>query len=449
MDTSGIECLKQKIRENLDLSGVTMPEEIRISTMTMDAKLDVTFNASNIYNYIRTSEDGIQRIKSIKHTISKNTRKTTDTTNKRRNVVQAKKKRNTPEFLNQVTVFVNVAQKENGKPVSVKIFNNGTLHFTGVNGVASLLEATRKICEECKRERMIVTKTKDKDGNVVKKLERIKFVADGDEDKLSIENLRNFAVNMINCNFTVPFTIDRPKLQVSLASDGYNVTYDANGHSAVNIKYAIQNDESHSKAVKFRNAEDMGKNEERVTIFVFESGSIIIILGNQGFRPINEVYSFIYKYLLENYDTIIKDDDLTDSSIREYLDESECMNNVKIHESSLNSAAYKPKKPDKNGAKAVKSKQTDKYQKPFSREFSKSQRLSNKNSKGRQHHQTKFGDEELIEETNRATYHVEMKNAQSQSIKKNCKKSHHSSESNVDCGRDRSSYNRAQLVLRC
>ena len=65
MDTTEIDLLKRKVRENLDLSGVRIPEEIDISTMTMDAKLDVNFNASNIYNYIRTSKDGIVRIKPI------------------------------------------------------------------------------------------------------------------------------------------------------------------------------------------------------------------------------------------------------------------------------------------------------------------------------------------------------------------------------------------------
>ena len=50
MNTTEIDLLKRKVRENLDLSGVTIPEEIEISTMTMDAKLDVNFNATNAYN---------------------------------------------------------------------------------------------------------------------------------------------------------------------------------------------------------------------------------------------------------------------------------------------------------------------------------------------------------------------------------------------------------------
>jgi hypothetical protein len=345
MNTTEIDLLKKKVRENLDLSGVTIPEEIDISTMTMDAKLDVNFNATNIYKYIRTSKDGIVRIKPITNNKKKKEKKTSQVRKRKNLVVEEKKKKNSEEFLNQVTVYVNVSEKDDAKPVSVKIFRNGTLHFTGVVSIGSLLEATYKICEECKRKRAIVVETRNKDGTITREVRKISFVEnDEDVEKLSINNLYDFAVSMINCNFKVPFRVDRPKLWVSMSSDGYKVTYDSNGHSAVNIKYQILKDESISKGVKVRDVDDLGKNEERVTVFVFESGSIIIILGNQGFRPINEVYSFIYRYLLENYDTIVKDDDLTDSSIREYLEESEFKGMIDVPKGNPNSTAYMPKK---------------------------------------------------------------------------------------------------------
>jgi hypothetical protein len=353
MNTTEIGLLEQKVRENLDLVGVTIPEEIRISTMTMDAKIDVKFNATNIYKYMRTSKDAIVRIKA-------NTKKPKETKNKMQiesrnpktsnskaelaykerlnNGGKEKKKKNSEEFLNQVTVYVNVSQKE--KPVSVKIFECGTLHYTGVVSIASLLEATYKICEECKRSRSMLVETRNPDKSITRKIEKIDFV--DDVDKLNIHNLYDFAVSMINCNFKVPFKVDRPKLLVNMVSDGYNAAFDSNGHSAVNIKYKVKNSESMSRAVRVRDTDDLGKNEARVTIFVFEPGSIIIILGNQGFRPIDEVYTFIYKYLLENFDTIAKNDELTDSSIREYLEESEFRDTVSIFEGNPNSTAYTP-----------------------------------------------------------------------------------------------------------
>ena len=151
MNTSEIDLLKTKVRENLDLSGVTIPEEIDISTMTMDAKLDVKFNATNIYKYIRTSKDAIVRIKPITNNKKKKDNKVSQVRKRKNIVVEEKKKKNSEEFLNQVTVYVNVSEKRDANPVSVKIFRNGTLHFTGVVSIGSLLEATHKICEECKK----------------------------------------------------------------------------------------------------------------------------------------------------------------------------------------------------------------------------------------------------------------------------------------------------------
>jgi ribosomal protein L15 len=104
---------------------------------------------------------------------------------------------------------------------------------------------------------------------------------------------------MINCIFRVPFNIDRPVLQALLKTDGYNASYDSNGHAGVKIKYV-----------------STGK---KITIFVFESGSIIIILGKQGFYRINEIHAFIYKYLLVNYENIVKDRDIAKKIISQYI----------------------------------------------------------------------------------------------------------------------------------
>ena len=103
---------------------------------------------------------------------------------------------------------------------------------------------------------------------------------------------------MINCIFKVPFTIDRPKLHILLKNDNYTAVYDSNGHAAVKIKLM---------------------DKKKITIFIFESGSIIIILGNQGFDKICYVHNFIYRYLLENYEYIVKNDTLITESIINFM----------------------------------------------------------------------------------------------------------------------------------
>ncbi len=162
-------------------------------------------------------------------------------------------------------------------PISVKIFRNGTLHFTGCQHIHDMLEVAHKICYECSKTRAIITKKGT--------LKEIHFT--DDPSQLSIDKINFCKIDMINSNFTVPFKINRPKLYEHLKNDNYNAFYDSNKHAGVNITY-----------------------KRGVTIFVFESGSIIIIVGNSGFEQIITGYNFIYKYLLEHYETIVKDDNI-------------------------------------------------------------------------------------------------------------------------------------------
>lgn len=333
VDMDKVNILRQKIRETLELGNVNIPDDIKISTMTLEGKFNTTFYPWHIFKYIKKSKDGIinvvksntkkkkknkdddfdvdeyGNIKEKNHEKEQETKQEKEqkakvnpkpenkpginrkTIKSRINSKKSKKgkqskNRQSDMFLNQVTVCISVSNKD--KPVSVKIFNNGTVHFTGCVTIDNLLEATYKLCNECRRDIAILENNKIKD---------IKFVED--PDVLRVENLFDNKVDMINCIFVAPFKIDRPKLQVLMKADGYNAAYDSNGHAGVKIKYA-----------------STGK---KITIFVFESGSIIIILGKQGFSRINEIYTFIYKYLLENYESIVKEDDITTSVILDFL----------------------------------------------------------------------------------------------------------------------------------
>lgn len=276
LNTIEINELRRRIVDTLELNNVDIPEDIKISTMTLEAKLNTRFYPWNIYKYIKKSENGIVKIVKENRNKNKKTRKTKN------------KNKQSDVFLNQVTISIQVSGKV--RPVSVKIFNSGTMHFTGCICVDNMLEAVYKLCVECRKCRAVVTKSG--------KIKEIEFAEDINE--LTIEKLFGFKVDMINCIFKVPFKIDRPKLQVLMKADGHNAIYDSNGHAGVKIRYVSAN--------------------KKITIFVFESGSIIIILGNQGFGKINDVYMFVYKYLLTNYESIVKNDDLTNSSILKYLE---------------------------------------------------------------------------------------------------------------------------------
>lgn len=274
--------LHNKIKNTLNLNKVDIPKDIQISTMTLEAKLNTRFYPWHIYKYIKKSDNCIVKVVKENRNKIKKERKTNN------------KNRQSDVFLNQVTVSIKVSTKEN--PISVKIFNSGTMHFTGCISVDNLLEAVYKLCVECRKCRGIITKDR--------KIKVIKFAEN--TDNLKLENLYDFKVDMINCIFKVPFMIDRPKLHVLLKNDKYTSVYDSNRHAAVKIKLVRDN--------------------KKITIFIFESGSIIIILGNQGFSKINELYRFIYVYLLENYMSIIKNDELIISSILDYMNNEKTEN---------------------------------------------------------------------------------------------------------------------------
>lgn len=276
--------------------------DVYVSTMTIDCKLrGVTFYPGMIRKYARISNERIVGVKQIKQ------KKKKDKVAKANTVVRrSKSKQKSAAFLNQTTVSVRVSHKE--KPVSVKIFKDGALHFTGCINAMSVIESVHVLCQELKHPVYIRTK---------KGIKQIDFVKD--TTNLDVQNLHSFAINMVNVNFRMPMSINRPNLYNFLKEDAHTVYYDSNQHAGVNLKYKLCNKESTFKGEEIRESNDLGKNEKRVTLLIFESGHIIINISNQGLRPLKEVYSFIEKFILSNYDDIINDSELIDESINEYV----------------------------------------------------------------------------------------------------------------------------------
>jgi hypothetical protein len=268
-----------KIIQALQINNI--PEEIIISTMTIVCKTEALFYAKNIGYYIDLIKD---KICSVSYGTDKESNRAIEHKKKKRNVRNKKTKLN---FYNQVSIE---ALSDNGSKVNIKLFSNGSIQMTGCKNIENSFNALNNLFGELKKTKAIYDPKQ-------KKIIEKPFV--DNISKLSLEKIDKIKIAMINSNFNIGFKIDRDKLYDLLQSKGYTeCTYDPIIHACVNIKY-----DSDGKAV---------------SIFVFESGSIIITGANNG-KHILEAYNFINKLLCTNYKIIYKSDVLSNSEILMYL----------------------------------------------------------------------------------------------------------------------------------
>lgn len=284
-NTSG-ELTNSKIRSKLldEFDQTKLPEDVKISTMTITCKIATKFNCENIAKYIDLD---INRILTVTHGECGNTKTNRTIVPKKKNA--GKPKRQKKVFYNQVSMYVKV-QAKNKKPVNIKIFSNGSLQMTGCKIIENVFETLNKVMYELKKEKAVIDYTNMK---VIDKpfCDNLKI--------LELKHIENLSIAMINSGFMIPFKMDRNKLYNLLLSDGQECSFDSVKHACVNVKF------THA--------------EKQISIFVFERGSILIT-GARNCCQIYDAYMFINRYLLKNHNFIKKNDVLTNSNIVKYLD---------------------------------------------------------------------------------------------------------------------------------
>ncbi len=290
------EQLSNKIIDEIveKLGFAKLPPEIAISTMTLACKINTKFNCRNIARYVDLTYGGIL---SVKCGNEDNTKTNRTLLPKKQKTGKKKKKRRV--FYNQVSIYVMVKGK-NKKPVSVKLFLNGAIQMTGCKTVAHAIEALNKIFNELSKIKAIIASK-----NYCLKVVEKKFATS--IEILNIKNVKDIRIAMINSNFRINFKIDRAKLHNLMLAENYEVSYDPEKHACVNIKYDHM--------------------DKQLSIFVFEGGSIIITGVNNCFQIV-DAYNFINKYLLMNYNKIVKNDNLTNSNIIKFLDKANMIENI-------------------------------------------------------------------------------------------------------------------------
>lgn len=256
----------KKMYSEINLSN--LPNDLRISTMTITCNFDTLINIQNVGKYIDLSFGNIVCVKYGSNNFIRTLIKLKKTNKK------SKKKHS--NFYNQATLIVEV---QNKRRINVKLFKNGAIQMTGCKNMENYHEALSILCKCLLKKKAVYDKE-------VKKIIDKPFVIQ--PDKIDSSLIYNFKIRMINSNFHIGFLINRENLYDILIKDNVTCTYEPCIHACVNIKYNY-------------------KNIDIISIFVFESGSIIIT-GAKNRNHIMEAYSYITKILYENYGKIVKND---------------------------------------------------------------------------------------------------------------------------------------------
>jgi len=268
MDTK----LKPSERYTPLLELCNLPTDIYVSTITLTCRWDTEINTVNIGKYITLSEGNIL---AVKYGNEAEQQRTIITRKKR---AAKKPKKRQQNFYNQVSIIVQIKKD---KRINVKLFKNGSIQLTGCRNISHCAEAINRISTEILKRKFHI-KFND-DGPVI---ESIEFVTH--PEAVGVYKIYNMAIRMINSNFRLGFRVNRDKLYELLIEMNITCSYEPVVHACVNVKYSY-------------NETDI------ISIFVFESGSIIIT-GAKNKEHIDTAYKFINKLVYNNFYKIVKND---------------------------------------------------------------------------------------------------------------------------------------------
>ena len=231
-----------------------LPNHVTISTMSATCKLGTVVNLPVVNKHVTLSGDDIFSIKykdeyrSLVPLVKKG---------------RSKKNARVRNFFNQITMVI---YTENGRKINLKLFCNGSVQMTGCKSVEDCHIAMNKLID------------------MIKSIEDDEQVAE--LDKIGIHG---FKIDMINSNFKVDYMINRRELHnhISNTPDVYS-RFDPNNHAGLIVKYYGNND-----------------NKKGISIFVFESGNIIIT-GAKNKEHIMIAYEYIMG-VLNKHDVRKKD----------------------------------------------------------------------------------------------------------------------------------------------
>lgn len=255
-----------------------------ISTITATASLNVSIDVEKLYYLINIEEQDSEK---EGFTYAEFGRKNHETLCKgfhKKMTIMHRKRVEGKRFDKQITVLIRKAE-EPGKMfyTNAKIFYNGNIQMTGLKSNEQGFWVLNKIIDTLK-------KTSD-----------VNYA------------ITDYKVQLINSDFKIDFNVDRDILS-KIITENYKVycSYESCIYPGVKIQYNWNSINTENDGVCKCNSYCNGKGDgyghtncKRVTIIVFQSGSIIIT-GSKNTKQINDAYHFINKIINDNKSQLMR-----------------------------------------------------------------------------------------------------------------------------------------------
>lgn len=247
------------------------PSDVKISTITITCKINCKFEVANITEKIELAKGNIETIKyADKKYRSYN------------NEPPKKIKKCKKFFYNQITLQVYSHIDE--KLINVKMFSNGSIQMSGCKTIPGIISVLNKMFNTLRK---------------IQSIENFNYYTDV-PSILSIKNITDFEIELINCDFNIGFRINREKLYEIMLTNNIKCRYTPELGSALITSY------KHPK--------------KEITIIIYASGAIVIT-GAKDCEQINATYKHINILLLNSYHEITDIDN--HEIIMQYIDEIE------------------------------------------------------------------------------------------------------------------------------
>jgi len=276
-----------------------LPGSMEIFAITLTGSISVEFYIENILDYLPISSSNIltvkskNKVRSVKKKKQKKL-KVSNPSNPSNPTESSSQTGLTDNFFNQITVEMNIPVDYNSaitKDVNIKLFKNGSIQVSGIKSISQCNIIINKLVELLKGEYCVFV---DQDnthcpfGTPGSTPKIIRFI---ESDHVKILNIK---LNMINTMFQHQSKINRSQLYMrlielkvtNLLEPSTRLKFQPDIHAPVHVKI------------------DLG-NKKPVTVFVFESGKILIMAAKRR-ENIIDAYNYINKLLEENHEYVVK-----------------------------------------------------------------------------------------------------------------------------------------------